>query len=115
MLLCACGGDDGLKKSTETGIDEDDDNTTATINDDYTYQIPVIFHVIYSDKDDPLQYVSSTRLSNILDNVNEIYKGGIYGESQNINVKFFLATTDEKGNKLSTPGIEYIKWPGDYP
>lgn len=115
LLLCSCGGDDGLNKTTETGVDEDDDNTTAIINDDYTYQIPVIFHVIYSDEKDPLQYVSSTRLSNILNNVNEIYQGGIYGESENVNLRFILATTDEKGNKLSTPGMDYIHYTDTYP
>lgn len=112
-ILCSCGGDDGLKK--ETGIDEDEDNTSAVINEQYIYQIPVIFHVIYSDKDDPLQYVNATRLANILKNVNEIYQGGIYGESQNININFFLAKTDEKGNSLSTPGVDYVKWTGTYP
>lgn len=113
LLFCSCGGDDGLTK--ETGIDEDDDNTTATIDDEYTYHLPVIFHVIYSDENDPLQYVDKTRLSSILDNVNEIYQGNIYGESENIKLRFSLATVDEKGNKLATPGVEYVKWTGTYP
>lgn len=115
MALCSCGGDDGLPKVKETAIDEDDDNTTATVNDQYTYQLPVIFHVIYNDKNDPLQYVDHSRLTKILDNVNELYKGGIYGESQDINIHFFLAKTDENGKTLSTPGVEYVKWSGTYP
>jgi len=115
MVLCSCGGDDGLPKVKETAIDEDDDNTTATVNDQYTYQLPVIFHVIYNDKNDPLQYVDHSRLAKILDNVNELYKGGIYGESQDINIHFFLAKTDENGKTLSTPGVEYVKWSGTYP
>lgn len=117
FLLCltflACGGDDGRTEKNTTH--EDDDDTKEVINDSYTYKIPVIFHVLYSDKGDELQYVSSSRLATILQNVNDIYKGGVYGESENINVRFFLATKDEKGKELTTPGVEYVKWNDTYP
>ena len=120
LLLTGCGGDDGLKDKETTVVeinDDDDDNTTATIDDSYTYKLPVIFHVLYRDRNDPRQYVAASRLREILNNVNELYQGGIYGQSQNINVKFVLASTDEQGRALSTPGVEYVQWPSnrEYP
>ncbi|MBO4316172.1 MAG: zinc-dependent metalloproteinase lipoprotein [Prevotella sp.] len=117
LLLCisflSCGGDDGRTETNRTH--EDDDDTKETIDESYTYKIPVIFHVLYVDKGDELQYVPTSRLSTIIDNVNDIYKGGVYGESEKVNLRFFLATKDEKGNTLSTPGVEYVKWSGTYP
>lgn len=113
LAFLACGGDDG--RTEPNSSHEDDDDTKETIDQGYTYKIPVIFHVLYTDKNDELQYVPTSRLTNILQNVNDIYKGGIYGESENVNITLFLATKDEKGNKLSTPGVEYVKWSGTYP
>ncbi len=79
----------------------------------YKYTIPVIFHVFYKDKSNPLQYVDASRLKSILENVNTLYKkSGIYDK---INFEFELATTDKIGNKLSTPGVEYVYWNDSYP
>ena len=105
--------------------DRDDDEITG---DDYVYHLPVIFHVLYKDQNaidkdnNRTQYISYNRLKELLDNVNDLYEGRLYnygkeGEapSENIHVKFELALYDESGNKLSTPGVEYIKYSGDYP
>ena len=118
VMLSGCGGDDGLKDETPAVVEinnDDDDNTTATIDESYTYRLPVIFHVLYKDSNDPKQYVSAARLREILNNVNDLYQGGVYGQSQNINVKFVLASTDEQGRALSTPGVDYVAWPYSYP
>ncbi len=77
----------------------------------YTYDLPVIFHVFYQNKNDKTQYVPQERLSAILQNVNRLYADC----SVDMNVKFSLATVDEEGNTLSTPGVEYIPWTGTYP
>lgn len=105
--------------------DRDDDEITG---DDYVYHLPVIFHVLYQDENatddngDKTQYIPYSRLKTILDNVNDLYAGIRYnfgGEgsanSENIHVQFELALHDEYGNKLSTPGVEYIKYAGEYP
>lgn len=117
FTLTACGGDDGITNGTEdsAAIDQDEDQTKATIDDDYIYKLPVIFHVLYKNKSKSTEYVNAERLKTILNNVNELYKGNIYGESQDIKVQFVLATHDEKGNKLSTPGVEYVQWTEEYP
>lgn len=105
--------------------DRDDDEITG---DDYVYHLPIIFHVLYKDQNavdkdnNRTQYISYSRLKELLDNVNDLYEGKLYdygkeGEapSENIHVKFELAQYDESGKKLSTPGVEYIKYSGDYP
>lgn len=121
LLLCsvlgACNDDnDGLaKKSYSQVVDEDDDDTKATLNDDYFYQLPLIFHVLYQDIDDPTQYVPVSRIQSLVVHLNELYQGHIYGESENIRVRFFLAQYDEEGHRLKTPGVDYIKYTGKYP
>lgn len=97
---------------SSNGQDRDSDIITG---DDYDYHLPVIFHVFYKDSKNPKQYISSTRLKELLSNVNELYQGNVYNisldtiESENIHVLFELAEKDANGKKLSTPGVEYIK------
>ena len=85
---CKSSEDD---ESTTTVEDQDEDATTQTINNSYVYKLPVIFHVLYSEANNETQYVSATRLKIILSRINELYQGNVYGESENINVKFELA------------------------
>lgn len=107
---------------------EQDHDSDEIIGDDYIYHLPVIFHVLYQDKNavdetnKRNQYVSYDRLKAILQNVNDLYAGKLYnfGEgadvpSENIHVQFELALYDESGKKLKTPGVEYIKYSGEYP
>lgn len=114
--MVSCGGDDGLgyKARVETN-DEDEDNTSATLNAYYVYKLPVVFHVLYVDPKDATQHVSAARLQTIVNNVNDLLEGGIYGKSANLNVRMVMAAYDENGNKLSTPGVDYIQLTGDYP
>ncbi len=109
--LTACGGDDGLVSVDESKLVTD----TAEIDSNYEYELPVIFHVLYKDQSDATQYIPAARLKNLLQYVNEIYQGGIYGESENLHLKFVLAEKNEKGKKLGTPGVEYVKYDGEYP
>lgn len=107
---------------------EQDHDSDEIIGDDYIYHLPVIFHVLYQDENavdennKRNQYVSYDRLKTILQNVNDLYAGKLYnfGEgadvpSENIHVQFELALYDESGKKLKTPGVEYIKYSGEYP
>ena len=114
FIISACGGDDEAARA-DYNIDQDEDNTTVTIDENYVYKLPVIFHVLYSDRNDKTQYVDATRLKDILNNVNEIYQGGIYGQSENVKVRFVLASVDENGRQLETPGVEYVRWTDTYP
>ena len=116
FMFAACGGDDGQEKEApKTVEDQDEDDTKATLDDTYEYKLPVIFHVLYKDASDVSQHIPSARLQQLLSYVNMIYRGGMFGQSENVNVRFVAAAYDEKGNKLDTPGVEYVKWNGDYP
>lgn len=79
----------------------------------YHYNLPVIFHVFYKNKAEALQYVNSNRFSEILNEVNKLYKDT--SKSIDMNLTFSLASIDPEGNELTTPGVEYIEWPEGYP
>lgn len=80
---------------------------------EFTYRLPVIFHVLYSDAEDRNQYIDQGRLLKVLDRVNTYYdgitryNGGDKGVDMNL--EFVPAETDETGNALLTPGVEYVK------
>lgn len=109
-LLVGCGSDNDDETTPTTKRE-----TVESIDSDYTYELPVVFHVLYSDQNDATQYIPYQRLANILEYVNQIYQGGIYGESENVHVRFTLATKDESGNTLRYPGVEYVHYTGEYP
>lgn len=113
FVFTACGGDDGITGGTKENTTGEPD--MAIIDDNYIYKLPVIFHVLYADRNKGTEYVDAARLKTILNNVNELYKGNIYGKSQDIKVQFVLATQDENGKTLSTPGVEYVRWTEEYP
>lgn len=107
--------------------EQDHDNDEIT-GDDYVYHLPVIFHVLYKDEEAkdtlnrPTQLIPHERLEEILANVNDLYEGQFYNfgqesneYSKNLHIKLELALYDEQGQKLKTPGVEYIKYDGDYP
>lgn len=88
--------------------------TALPTGQEYHYKIPVIFHVLYNNQTDNKQYVSQTRLVEILKNVNAYYRGEtLYNGGEkgvDLNLEFVLAENDENGNTLSTPGVEYVKF-----
>lgn len=77
--------------------------------ENYLYKLPVIFHVLYHDRNDNNQYVETGRLPEILEQVNKLYHNTGTG-SANMELEFVLATKDPKGNILPEPGVERIKW-----
>mgnify|MGYP005898864305 CR=1 FL=1 len=86
---------------------------SSSTAEEHHYNLPIIFHVLYKDQNDPLQYVSSKRLSSILDIVNNLYKNTV--NSVDMNLTFSLATVAPSGKQLAAPGIEYVEWPETYP
>lgn len=114
LFLSACSSSDDVS-STKLSTSSTETVDTATLTDSYTYELPVIFHVLYQNKDNPNQYIPYQRIKNLVQYVNEIYQGGIYGESENVHVKFVLAATDENGRKIKYPGVDYVQYTGGYP
>ena len=118
LLLSGCGSGDDVIGYKTSANNQDDDTTKSVINDDYTYRLPVVFHVLYTDDNDSVRALA-TRLPQILSYVNEICKGNVYGwrgvYGEDINVDFQLAKEDENGKTLSTPGVTFQRWNGDFP
>ncbi|MFI3267663.1 MAG: zinc-dependent metalloproteinase lipoprotein [Rikenellaceae bacterium] len=72
--------------------------------DDYQFEIPIIFHILYKNALDNTQYVTASWISEIMDDANELF-----ASSTDMNVTFVLATEDESGNTLTEAGIDRIK------
>lgn len=118
-IFSACGGDDGLTADNNSGNNNNSSTTVDadTISDSYVYKLPVVFHVLYSDRDDSLQYIPAEHLRKLLTYVNELYEGDVYYgniKGQNIGVQFVPATEDESGSTMATPGVVYHRV-GGYP
>lgn len=125
--LCILGLSSCSKEADFYSDNEQDRDGDVITGDDYVYHLPVIFHVLYQDADatnasgNKSQYIPYSHLKALLDNVNDLYEGALYslntqeGASENIHVKFEMALYDENNKKLSTPGVEYIHYNGEYP
>lgn len=117
LLLSVCFSSCQKENSYFASTEQDHDTDSIT-GDDYIYHLPVIFHVLYQNPDDTLQYIRSSRFKELIKNVNYLYKAGLksnLGSGVDINVNFELALEDENNKKLSTPGVEYIKYSGTFP
>ncbi|MBQ6769060.1 MAG: zinc-dependent metalloproteinase lipoprotein [Prevotella sp.] len=67
--------------------------------DDYEYRLPVVFHVLYKDKDDENQYAGQEHMEKILAGVNKLY-------AQNgMHVTFEMARYNDDGDELEERGI----------
>ncbi len=110
ILAYGCSSSDTPTTPKEN---EEEKEETPTNLETYHYQLPVIFHVLYKDQNDRKQYVPSSRLKEILEKVNKRYADTT--NSEDMNLEFTLATTDENGKTLTTPGVEYVKWTDQYP
>lgn len=88
---------------------------STNIASEHHYKLPVIFHVLYKDRNDEDQYVAEGRLAQIINACNLIYKNKIYKNannniSQDMNLEFVLATEKPDGSPLEEAGVERIEW-----
>ena len=65
-----------------------------------------MFHVLYTDPNDSLQYLDPRRLGVLLEIANDCYAGAFGGE--NLRVKLALATETPAGEAMAVPGVEYV-------
>lgn len=68
VLLAACSKDE---LRTSPGPDPIDPTVVSIL--------PVVFHVFYADENDATQKVPANRLRQVLNNVNELYRGTYSG------------------------------------
>lgn len=73
------------------------------------YKLPVVFHVLYKDKNNTTQYMRTSRASDLVIACNKYYQNLLGSKSIDMNLEFVLATKDPEGNTLSEPGINRIQ------
>ncbi|WP_288360781.1 zinc-dependent metalloproteinase lipoprotein [uncultured Bacteroides sp.] len=88
---------------------------STNIASEHHYKLPVIFHVLYKDRNDEDQYIAEGRLAQIINACNLIYKNKIYRNannniSQDMNLEFVMATEKPDGSPLEEAGVERIEW-----
>lgn len=70
------------------------------------YKIPVVFHVLYANRNIPTQYVEEGHLQTVLDEVNRLYREcGV-----DLKLEFVMATVDPEGNPMEEPGVDRVPW-----
>lgn len=112
LLLSACKKE---RIEDEVTRKKSEETEKIVLDDNYIYRLPVIFHVITKSGSGTQSTVPASRYATLLKHVNELYRGGIYGASNDIKVEFYPAPTDEAGNRLPVAGVENVRWSGDYP
>lgn len=104
----APNGAEESRSCTMQAVSEDTRHTiTITQYGAETIVLPVVFHVLYNDRNDSLQYIEAGRLADFLEAANLCYAGE-YGGAE-LNVRFTLATDSPDGEKLAVPGVEYLQ------
>ena len=68
-------------------------------SENHQYVLPVVFHVLYHNQADTLEYVRKDWLGKMMSIVNRIYK------HNKTNVQFEMAQYDDEGNKLDEAGV----------
>lgn len=77
-----------------------------TFSEDHHYKLPVVFHALYWNANNPQHYIEAGHLQKLIDRVNQYYREcGV-----DMNLEFVMATEDPEGNRLEEPGVSREKW-----
>ena len=103
VTLFACSDSDDGWKEEVGGNDKAENVEYAT--DETVYEIPVVFHVFYSQKSQRLEYVEEGHLAKVLEAVNRRFANcGV-----DLKLQFKMAEVDPEGNALPEPGVDRQK------
>lgn len=102
----------GCEKSEEEPVNVP---TPPAPTEDNQYKIPVVFHVLYNNKNNQNQYIEKDWLPKVLARCNQLYANKINnGDTEkkglDVNVEFVLATTNPQGNALPEHGVNRVQW-----
>ena len=100
--------DSTIKEPTTEPHPEITEDVTA-----HLYEIPVVFHVLYKQSNEPTQYVPQSRINTILTKINLFFEGRFSGSD--VRVKFVLADKDETDTPLVEKGINRVHVNDTYP
>lgn len=74
-----------------------------TFSGEHHYELPVVFHILYSDENDTIQNARDEVFVNMIEKCNQLYRNNI--NSIDMNMELVPATHDPDGNVLPVPGI----------
>lgn len=81
--------------------------------------LPVIFHVLYDDANDPKQNMDAALIHRRIEQLNRFYANTLFDTeqihgipNQTVPVQFVAATHDPDGNSLPEPGIDRVHYAG---
>lgn len=74
------------------------------------YKLPIVFHIIYADENDPTQNIPKEEIYEMLEKVNAMYRNAGGENTVDLNMEFVPAEFDPQGNRLEEPGIDRVKW-----
>lgn len=101
--LFACSDSDDTWKEEDGNNDTPENVEYATA--ETAYEIPVVFHVFYSQKSQRLEYVEEGHLPKVLEAVNRRFANcGV-----DLKLQFKLAEVDPEGNAMPEPGVDRQK------
>lgn len=70
------------------------------------FVLPIVFHVLYNDPTNEIQYVRQGHLQTIIEGVNKIYDNS----GLDFEIDFVMAEKDPNGTPLDEPGVNRVKW-----
>lgn len=96
------------------GCEKDNPGTPPAPPDIPEGTIPVVFHILYEDPTNPIQYPDAAVFRKRIDQINAFYASTLFPDaaSQKVNVTFTLADRDPKGNLLAEPGVDPVQYSG---
>lgn len=109
--LTVANNDTRQKRTARLMLDCDQHQIGITIEQDtitgnsYHYELPIIFHLLYEDETDSVQYIRQQVIDHLITACNKKYKS----ESIDMNLELKPATTAPDGTPLEEPGIDRIK------
>ena len=104
VVLFSCSDSDDEWKDDSDKTDAPSENVEYA-TDETVYEIPVVFHVFYSQKSQRLEYIEEGHLPKVLDAVNRRFANcGV-----DLKLQFKLAEVDPEGNAMPEPGVDRQK------
>jgi zinc-dependent metalloproteinase lipoprotein len=105
LTAFSCSSDDESLVQLPEGPNTPGGNEPEYATDATEYEIPVVFHVFYTQKRDSIEYVKEGHLPQVLEAVNRRFANcGV-----DLKLQFKLAETDPQGNVMEEPGVDRQK------
>lgn len=113
ILITVDSNETKVPRSTQLYLQGDRHQATISIQQDtatgeYHYELPVVFHVLYSESQDTsTKSIKPEQILKLVDKCNQKYSD--HTNSIDMNLELVVATEDPNGNPLQQAGLNFIK------